>query len=78
VLCLLGCISLLLHMTGDTDALTAESAVPSRLSFQDLTLAKIRSAAKVLVIAAALFVVLGGYLLLGFQMQETTIKRLAP
>jgi hypothetical protein len=30
------------------------------------------------VIAAALFVVLGGYLLLGFQMQETTIKRLAP
>jgi hypothetical protein len=75
LLCLLGYIGLLLHMTGETDA---ESAVRSRGSFRDLTLAKIRSPVEFLVVAAVLFVVLGGYLLLEFQIHEETIKRLAP
>jgi hypothetical protein len=78
LLCLLGYISLLLRMTGDIDAAPAESVAQSRGILRDLTFAKIRSPVGFLLVAAVLFFVLGGHLLLEFQIHETTIKRLAP
>jgi hypothetical protein len=78
LLCLAGYIGLLLRMTGDIEAAPAESVAQSRRILRDLTFAKIRSPVGFLLVVAVLFFVLGGHLLLEFQIHERTIMRLAP